>query len=80
MTGLKNIENQRAFEKAQREAKEEPSYKLLKEIYDAHLVGTNLLNKPNFVYRVEVCLNTGILLNQSAYPDSDEQTAITITI
>jgi hypothetical protein len=63
MTGLKQIENQRAFERAQIEAKEEPAYQLLQEIYGLGLVdefpGLADLNK-----RVQVYLTTGILLQK----------------
>lgn len=65
MTGLKNVENQRAFEKAQVEAKEEPSYKLLKEIHDAGYINSRP-GAANLLERVRVYLDTGILKEKAA--------------
>ena len=63
MTGLKQIENQRAFERAQREAKEEPAYQLLQEIYDGGYLGLTRDAK-DLDARVRVYLMTGILLQK----------------
>lgn len=59
MTGLKQIENQRAFEKAHKEAKQEPSYKLLQEIYKRDNITDIDLKE-----RARVYLDTGVLTNQ----------------
>lgn len=61
MTGLKQIENQRAFEKAFAEAKEEPAYKLLEELHK----GAYLTQAPaDLQHRVHVYLSTGTLLRK----------------
>jgi hypothetical protein len=58
MTGLKQIENQRAFEAAHDAAKEEPSYKLLEEIYDSGILTGGIAE------RTRVYLATGVLNGQ----------------
>ena len=60
MTGLKNIENQRAFEKLQLEAQSEPAYKLLEEVF-THGYISNLPGASALRERVRIYLTTGIL-------------------
>ncbi len=62
MTGLKNIENQRAFEKAHEDAKQEPAYKLLEEIFNAGYLDNPA--KSEIRERVRVYLATGVLNGQ----------------
>jgi hypothetical protein len=64
MTGLKQIENQRAFEKAQEEAKQEPAYQLLEEIFKGGYIHS-VPGAANLHERVRVYLTTGTLLQKS---------------
>ena len=61
MTGLKQIENQRAFEKAQLEAQEHPAYKLLAEIFNGGYLNSRS-GAANLQERTRVYLTTGTVL------------------
>jgi hypothetical protein len=68
MTGLKNIENQRAFEAAHERAKEEVSYKLLEEIFEKGYLNS-VPGAAALQERVRVYLATGILNGQYTPPE-----------
>lgn len=63
MTGLKTIEDQRAFEKYLAEIKEEPAYKLLEEVYNSGVLKAP--HDANLNHRIFVYLTTGTWLSKT---------------